>query len=870
MGLEECYESKDVTINDAIKGLEEDILSNNVMNNDIDNVSFWKYVEKFFSWTKFDVNNTLKWFMKPENSLTSQEYNIIIKYLNTPDLTNNERIEFLIRLRDNLYKLKTNEDENGDKRILFRTALKNAIDNKNFSDVLSEAIQNQDEKILTSILFKYIDEWKDIFWDISVTNESWDSMVIVDENLRQILSKKDFIIRIDDLPESLRKSILTTIREKLNEKIKNLTKKYIDKNGETPDYIANNLSSHEDLYVVLKQYDTVQKFLKTPSETSSSDIAKRYRAILSRFWYKVSNVDQNLLKQQEEEEKRIREANIARIEQWKKRNQEINWSLKDSGTSSKSLETQQNNAGVNAGVQILEDSNVDPSELYGGTNNIELTEHDELYLKSEAFNSACNELLSKQGIITIDIMPRLYDIKEMKVNYTEWEKLKSDLKRKWIPDDDIKQSESLLMQFDNKIKSILENSYAQYYKDKEAVYDSTKLSAAWDVINSITYIFNSLWDKLKYWPLCEWFKYVDNNPIKIEWENMLISWTLNGTEINIKYNMKDWGLFMNSFIKENHMPNMYIIWDKNADYPLSKIDNFTEVLNKHWNLENLYEYTNSDVNIPQWPLLPSKEPWNSSTPLNIQWNSSKPLNIQWNSLGKNTRKVPNRIPNNSKPKPPIKPDDGLHPGRIPLPWLIWFNWELSESNKIQFEKVLWNTLDVIWKKVKNHIDEYSTINTVTDKLFNTIVPNYWNEIFVHEWSNIFDVLQILKNADESSLQYFNNEFMPKIMEFLWMKWWEYTMYSNPNKIWTNIENNPNSPRKNFIKKSENFVNDSTILGGRLNYDSNYNHCLSEIIKDVIKNDIKITKQNMKRYVEELENDKYVSADEELDNRLNEI
>ena len=67
-----------------------------------------------------------------------------------------------------------------------------------------------------------------------------------------------------------------------------------------------------------------------------------------------------------------------------------------------------------------------------------------------------------------------------------------------------------------------------------------------------------------------------------------------------------------------------------------------------------------------------------------------------------------------------------------------------------------------------------------------------------------------------------------------------------------------------------FVIDSERLWTRLNYDSNYNHSLSKIIKDVIKNDIRITKQNMKKYIDELENDKYISIDEELDDKLNEI
>ena len=76
------------------------------------------------------------------------------------------------------------------------------------------------------------------------------------------------------------------------------------------------------------------------------------------------------------------------------------------------------------------------------------------------------------------------------------------------------------------------------------------------------------------------------------------------------------------------MPNMYIIWDKNPDYPLPKIDNFTEILNKHWNLDNLYEDNGFEkeifANQPHWPKPPFPELWNR----NISWN--KPW-TRWNN-----------------------------------------------------------------------------------------------------------------------------------------------------------------------------------------------------------------------------------------------
>lgn len=857
-------------------------IKNEVINN-IDKPAFLTYIENLFKWTPFDAKYTLNWFKKPENSLKNERYNIIIKYLDSSSLSTNEKIEFIIRLRDNLYKLKPNETEINDgesweykKYLWFMTALNNAHYNKKFSEVLFESCENIDEKSITTILFNYIEEWKDISWDIDFKDQLWNPITIEDENLKQILLEKNYIIKLDELPDSLKRSILTIVRERLNEKIKEFSKEHLKNvNNEVDESIVKDMLKDGYLSNILEQYNYIQKFFKTPTSIKwDRNKRERLKAILSRFGYKVINVDKRLLEEQQREEERIREANKKRIEWRKKRNQEINEKFlsqdKENSKTTSITDSISESEENNEWIQKLKDSNIEASQLDSDRKIFSIPKTDELYLQYEAFDNCFKTVFGKQWIITKYILQKMYDIKNMKINYKERDNIKTNLIKGWISENDIKSSEELLGKFDNEAKLHLDELKNQYFEDRERINDSTKLTAAWDVINSITYIFNSIWDKLKYWPLCEGFKYAEDKPIKIIWENMLISWTLNGEEIIVKYNMSNWELFMNSSIRKNRIPNMYIIWDKDPDFPLPKIDSFTDILNKHGNLDNLYENAYQDDNqifkenhiwhIPQWHI---PQQWHI-----IERDNRRPwIQPEEEALKRRNERFDEKI---TMSRLSVRPRTGIYHGRVPLPWLIWDNGELSENNKIQFEKVLWNTLDVIGEKVKNHINEYSTINNVVDKFFNTIVPNYNDVIFVQEWSNIFNTLECLNNTDNIDLEYFNRNFMPKIMEYSWMEWWKYTEFQNSNKIQVNNKNISESPRANFVNNIENFTKDSQKLWMRLNYDSTYNHSLASILNKITEIDGKFTKQNMEKYIDELENDKYIWIDEELDKKLSEL
>ena len=65
------------------------------------------------------------------------------------------------------------------------------------------------------------------------------------------------------------------------------------------------------------------------------------------------------------------------------------------------------------------------------------------------------------------------------------------------------------------------------------------------------------------------------------------------------------------------------------------------------------------------------------------------------------------------------------------------------------------------------------------KTFNiTSNSRKFNNLDFNDGSNLFKVIQILDNSDSTSLEYFNNTFMPKMMWYAWLKRGERNEYQD--------------------------------------------------------------------------------------------
>jgi hypothetical protein len=118
------------------------------------------------------------------------------------------------------------------------------------------------------------------------------------------------------------------------------------------------------------------------------------------------------------------------------------------------------------------------------------------------------------------------------------------------------------------------------------------------------------------------------------------------------------------------------------------------------------------------------------------------------------------------------------------------------------------------------------------KTFNiTSSPWRFNSFDFNNWSNLFDVIQILDNSDSSNLEYFNNVFMPTVMEYSWLKYWEKNIIQDKKnkKSETIFEYNGDNDNKKYLKdKIKNF--NSEQFSWIANFNSNHQLWFADLVK----------------------------------------
>ena len=99
-------------------------------------------------------------------------------------------------------------------------------------------------------------------------------------------------------------------------------------------------------------------------------------------------------------------------------------------------------------------------------------------------------------------------------------------------------------------------------------------------------------------------------------------------------------------------------------------------------------------------------------------------------------------------------------------------------------------LDMISNSIINHTKRQSAVNSIITKFmttFNIMSPSWWfSSLDFNEWSNLFDLIQIIERTSDpndgniQNLEYFSSTFMPVVMEYSWLKWWERNDRQNKN------------------------------------------------------------------------------------------
>jgi hypothetical protein len=377
-------------------------------------------------------------------------------------------------------------------------------------------------------------------------------------------------------------------------------------------------------------------------------------------------------------------------------------------------------------------------------------------------------------------MRKLYDTEKKTIDETAWEEfLQSDI-MKWKSPDEISRIYSTLLTFSSNFENALKQIASQATAMEWKTNDRIRNYAIWSVIDNVRFIFADIVGKWKWDSKFEWFRFDWSEPVKREWNDIIISGTFNWADIKIRYDLLSWGLFMNSFL--HHLsPSKVSIWNNtNADLQIWQLESFDTILDKHYRAPDISSKSHPQV----------KNRWPQSSPEQDQW---------WNtwdeSEGVDTEKklhfaaqyfVENRINNEQTPSP--EPVHDIYTNTPSQPWSfrpatseIGDKWEMEAIRK-KYRDMLNANLDMISNSIVDHTKRQSSVNSAITKFmatFNIMSPSWWfSSLDFNDWSNLFDVIQIIErtadpeDGDIQSLEYFNNTFMPVVMEYSWLKWWE--------------------------------------------------------------------------------------------------
>ena len=593
-----------------------------------------------------------------------------------------------------------------------------------------------------------------------------------------------------------------------------------------------------------------------------STLLKIMKAILV-FDGKIQDLEYNefveRMRRSEEERKKREEIRRQRIAR-------KNWELNN--RSQKPVQQESLEYDNNLGTKSLDLTNATWAEIAASANlwkelddynlDYDKSEHKDQWIKETSFDIAWDDFINShdniKSIITKEQMRDIFDFETNSINRWEWENFKENNPLfDWMSQEAIKQIYNTLNNFssiwDDTITKLNNNSTNK----KTKITETVKTYAIGAVIDNVRDSF-SIINEEENWDF-KWFKLNEKEPVKKIWNNVVIFWSYNWTEIKVRYDLNSWKLFVNSLF-HRLSPTKITIWDNwSIDHYIWAIKPFNEILNETYRLPTQWNKSDKPVPTRMW-----NYQWKSETKTDNYENIDGGLTVDW---GHNFWKIES-IPQNPQ----------SHEST-----------EIRDRNK-DIKKVLHSQLDLISDNVKEFMEVQATQNSVIEsfmKTFNIMRSSWNNSTFdFNKWSNLFTFLEIIertwsdKGNGLQALNHFNNNFMPTIMEYSWLKWWQENKVQDKRnersrKIFNNDEANDDAI---YLKdKIWHFNPDQFKITA--NFDSHYQLDFVDLIIEKLldKSKSKLDMSEMKAFVKSIEtnvSDEDIDTDSMLDKKLNEF
>ena len=742
------------------------------------------------------------------------------------------------------------EDENGQyntfykgyefSRINLEVKLKNAWESKMQSNYY--AINYDEEKIeemekldvISNQIIWYIDEivlnyiksgWKDFDQDVLWT-------------LKWLLSK--WINGIDILEMFSDKDYRDTFRWVLSSKIKNyeifVRNKDNDINLSTLDK-QTDLQLKSYLYIYWNIfYSDFFKFNKDSKyyedmlpEIMKSILSNDDISLINKIKYKELLIAEKKLEQEKKKRDLQRRQEIAKRNREKNENIRVSPKVNEQNNIS-NIPVESLDPNKSTWIQIAANANL-WKELDKYNIDLKKSKQKQQWEKKIIFNDAWKEFIQSydniKALITEEQMRNIFDINNNTINDSKRKEfinhsyLLQGLSPKKTEEIYITLSE-FSSYFSNVEKKLSKDSSDMSKKVNEAVITNAVGTIIDNVRNTLNTISNKQNNE-------DWnnnmFELNIEEPVKKDWDNLIISGFFNKSDLKIRYNLESGEIFMNSFLHKLS-PNKINIWDNSIiDYPIWSIKSFKDILNEDYNFQSNPPKAMLPQYLTIWPSLDQSY----SNP-EVQMGKSREQKLQ-NLLSAQVDLISNNIMENTQ-KQAAKNNA-----------IIWF---MKTFNIIKLS------------------DSWS-----------------FNSVDFNKWSNLFDFIKIVENTYEDqnygtlNLEYFNNTFMPLIMKYSWLKRWENNINQDKENDYSKkLSNSDNSNEDTqYLKNTvENF--NPNQFSGIANFEEKHHLKFVDLIKDKLldesKSKLDIVK--MQDFINSLENDGNHGEDPdlELENNLKNI
>ncbi len=569
--------------------------------------------------------------------------------------------------------------------------------------------------------------------------------------------------------------------------------------NENDEFIFNTLDKQTALQ--LKSYLYLYWRIFYPEHFKANREPKYYEEILPEVMKVIiSNDDKSLINkikhkefletERKLEEKR-KERDFKRRQEAARRNRERNERLQatqriDRQSNFGEIQTNKSfNPNQATWPEIAAEANLDLSNYEV---NIEESEYRNEWKKETAFRNAWKDFIQShdriKSIITQDQMRRIFDLNSNSIDNSQWQNfIKANPILKDMPPETIEKIYTSLSGFSSYFTDAEKRLSLNSSEMKVKVNETIKTYAIGTVIDNVRDTFSTITDKGN--NNSEWFQLNEISPLEmVDGDNIILSGKFDGSDIKVRYNLKTGDLFMNSFLDKINPDKISILKNPSTNHRIWNIKTFSDLLNDYYKLPS-HNNQIGIINRPEFTNWATR--W--TTPGHYTKKSLTPHREEENEDYSDNPQIPMRL----QPRQPQFQHSQLDRSNI-------------DFGREEAKNILNSQIDLISNEIKTNTESLAQKNLALMgfmKTFNVIPESWWFDSFdFNRWSNLFDIIQILDNTWDTkdgniqALEYFTNQFMPKIMEYAWLSRWKRNEYQNKNskkseKIFNYDGNNEN-------------------------------------------------------------------------------